>query len=317
MRSNSSRRHSRSASAFTLVELLVVIGIITLLIAILLPSLTAARRQATLLVCASNQRQIVAASLMHAHEHQGYLQIAGNLETPNLDPNNPALPIPDSISDASSLRYTYVNWYQGLPGVTPVPYHAALAKYCGCGISMTSASDVDNWLNLPTALKKIFSCPASVRIDLTPPRGQGTLLIVPVAPYSFYGWSTNGDYVINEGVTGFSYIAPNESRRLRGKLSRVRSTSTTVLLADGQPRPEPSVSWFSDGWVLWTPTDPNGTVTLADAWLDRTRSNTRTASKDNFDPYRHKGKMNVAFLDGHVETLPMTAEGLSSAVLIR
>jgi prepilin-type N-terminal cleavage/methylation domain-containing protein/prepilin-type processing-associated H-X9-DG protein len=64
-------RHIRRAG-FTLVELLVVIGVIAILIGLLTPALSRARYEANLTNCASNERQLVVAMTAYASDNGGY-----------------------------------------------------------------------------------------------------------------------------------------------------------------------------------------------------------------------------------------------------
>lgn len=77
-------KHRRHTAAFTLVEVLVVIGIIAVLLAILLPALSKAKRASEQIACASNLRQLGYAFLLYCDENRGFFPAAQDPLSPGI-----------------------------------------------------------------------------------------------------------------------------------------------------------------------------------------------------------------------------------------
>lgn len=96
----------RHVNAFTLIELLVVISIIALLISILLPALSAARRSAQNIDCLNRLRQIGFATYNYTNDNHGYMPAA---RLDNGDGGDGVWPHVQQLSGPFSMYGPYFN----------------------------------------------------------------------------------------------------------------------------------------------------------------------------------------------------------------
>lgn len=248
--------------AFTIVELLVVIGIIAVLMSFLLPVLSGARKKAQTAVCANNLRQMGTAWQMYASSQNG-LSCPARLPTYNG---------PESIYDVGEGPQYRPRWYDLLG--------AQIKKYA---TKNPKQQEDDSW----TISETFFLCPTNADWDNSRNYTYGY-------NYQFLGnarFKPNGTYINYPVKT--SRIKPANTIMATDAMGTAAGHPRTSRAGYYRDGTKDIFALGNKGWAL----DPPRLTANADYADPQQRA---PQNRSGPDP-RHQRKFNAVFCDGHVE----------------
>ena len=259
---------------FTLIEVLVAIGIIGVLIAILIPSLSSARRQGRTAVCQTNLRTLGQGWGMYSDENHD-IMVPGRLPKHYVGGFN------------NNVNGVNLNHYIVSTGVKYRPrWPVLMQQYVGAPALAKPRTDRDR----ENYDSPIYVCPSAS--DWTDER--------------------NSAYGYNYQFLGSHRVSGDKLRKLSQR-SRIRSAGKTVVIADsmGSAAAFPSRERMpyenrdreerrrgNYGWLIDPPRlDP-----------DSSRAGGPGSKRSAPDP-RHRDRVNVVFVDDHAELLSLQELG--------
>lgn len=315
----------KSVTGFTLVELLVVIGIIAVLISILLPALGKARAAAQTVQCLANLRTMGQAMQLYAAESGGYILGAGSTSGRGIFKN-----------DYSGMNYTETAIPADAP-IYPSDYIGPMIRQLriklpsnasGAGTS-TAAQRYQEYLSLAQ-----FRCPSASQELLLPAyMGMDAGALPPLSYSTSFGFTMNaGTWFTSSapGITSATRVSgstswPQPPTGFVPKLSKVGSAGAKVFAADGSrivlnqtadyniQLSSTSQIWASTSFGSYGVYSDYGPWSSCTSAYDRSwaTGNSPFGSKDSrFVSFRHGARaaggtlrMNVVYFDGHGETL--------------
>jgi prepilin-type processing-associated H-X9-DG protein len=219
----SSARAPARRAAFTLVELLVVIGLIALLISILLPALSKARQHAQTVACLSNLHQIGLASTMYGAQNRGST-VPGYGDNSGRTSNG--VPI-DGENYATMLVNT--GWLVAPPvqgGVKSGPNVRTSVFRCPAGLADTFATFLQPGITTPL--------PASRAAGLAQQPWRVQSKATGIIIDSWYGINANRDnYKAHQAPCRRLPDEANPTDWTLPKLNQIRGPAEMVYLFDG------------------------------------------------------------------------------------
>jgi prepilin-type N-terminal cleavage/methylation domain-containing protein/prepilin-type processing-associated H-X9-DG protein len=301
-------------TAFTLIEVLVVVAIIALLVSILIPSLTEARDQARSARCLANMQDLGKGTFTFATTHRDRFQILYNI-SPLANP-----PELVEIGDTARTLFAYESGGVAFPNILSWP--AVLARESGAGRSLKKNAD---W-GIPgsieaqagkSTLRKFeqLSCPGD-KVEIGAPSAPASPTPPPSGAQNWYwgylSYAANTDIlgfrpkdptthlpvgagVWKDGVQGLDGAAGADP--LGGRLNKVIRPADVVLYADGGVSQEQLATQPKHGGIHSGLGTSKGGGTIP---RGPTLEYVDTAYKGRLRHERHRrNTINITFADGH------------------